>query len=62
MMKQFSYRHAKESQLMDHMEESDLFTFAEFKEEELDTAIIPIGRVRFRLFLRIGEQWFSWYF
>jgi oligopeptide transport system permease protein len=36
MMKQFSYRHAKESQLMKQMEEADLFTFAEFKEEEAE--------------------------
>jgi oligopeptide transport system permease protein len=36
MMKQFSYRHAKEKQLMKHMEESDLFSFAEFQEEEAE--------------------------
>ena len=36
MMKQFSYRHAKENQLMKHMEESDLFSFAEFQEEEAE--------------------------
>jgi oligopeptide transport system permease protein len=36
MMKQFSYRHAKESQLMKQMEEAELFTFAEFKEEEAE--------------------------
>ena len=36
MMKQFSYRHAKEKQLMKHMEESDLFSFAEFLEEEAE--------------------------
>ena len=35
-MKQFSYRHAKEKQLMKHMEESDLFSFAEFQEEEAE--------------------------
>ena len=35
-MKQFSYRHTKEKQLMKHMEESDLFSFAEFQEEEAE--------------------------
>ncbi|MFR3731031.1 ABC transporter permease [Lacrimispora sp.] len=38
MMKQFSYRHTKEAQIMDHMEESDLFSFAEFKEGEAEKA------------------------
>ena len=35
-MKQFSYRHTKEAQIMEHMEEADLFSFAEFKKEEAE--------------------------
>lgn len=35
-MMKLSYRHAKEKQLMKHMEESDLFSFAEFQEEEAE--------------------------
>ncbi|WP_394523210.1 ABC transporter permease [Lacrimispora sp. JR3] len=36
MMKQFSYRHTKEAQIMEHMEEAELFSFAEFKKEEAE--------------------------
>lgn len=36
MMKQLSYRHEKEAQLMNHMEESELFSFAEFQEEKAE--------------------------
>ncbi len=35
-MKQFSYRHTKEAQIMEHMEEAELFSFAEFKKEEAE--------------------------
>ncbi|WP_143322316.1 ABC transporter permease [Clostridium sp. HBUAS56010] len=35
-MKQFSYRHTKEADLMNHMEESELFSFAEFQEGEAE--------------------------
>lgn len=36
MMKQFSYRHSKEAELMENMEEADLFSFAGFNESEVE--------------------------
>ena len=36
MMKQFSYRHTKEAELMENMEESELFSFAGFNEAEVE--------------------------
>lgn len=34
MMKQFSYRHTKEAEFMENMEEAELFSFAGFSQEE----------------------------
>ncbi len=36
MMKQFSYRHTKEAEFMDNMEEAELFSFQEFNEMEVE--------------------------
>ncbi len=36
MMKQFSYRHTKEAELMENMEEAELFSFADFDESEVE--------------------------
>ncbi|MFT4107497.1 MAG: ABC transporter permease [Lacrimispora sp.] len=36
MMKQFSYRHSKEAEFMDTMEEAELFSFQEFNEMEVE--------------------------
>ncbi|WP_312431997.1 ABC transporter permease [Lacrimispora sp.] len=36
MMKQFSYRHTKEAEFMENMEESELFSFAGFNQEEVE--------------------------
>lgn len=36
MMKQFSYRHTKEAKFMENIEETELFSFAEFDESEVE--------------------------
>ncbi|WP_077612222.1 ABC transporter permease [Clostridium sp. Marseille-P2415] len=36
MMKQFSYRHSKEAEFMENMEEAELFSFAGFNESEVE--------------------------
>ncbi|WP_367566961.1 ABC transporter permease [Lacrimispora sp.] len=36
MMKQFSYRHSKEAEFMENMEEAELFSFQEFNEMEVE--------------------------
>ena len=36
MMKQFSYRHTKEAEFMENMEEAELFSFAGFNQEEAE--------------------------
>ncbi|ADL03265.1 ABC transporter permease [Lacrimispora saccharolytica] len=36
MMKQFSYRHTKEAEFMENMEEAELFSFAGFSQEEAE--------------------------
>ena len=51
MMKQFSYRHTKEAELMDSMEQAakgapqtdeELFSFAGFNEAEVELSLIHI--------------------